>query len=225
VIAGTDRPVIEKTPAFVKSLPASKAMDENTLVAWEMNGAPLPHWNGFPARIVVPGWTGTYWMKHITRIEAVAKPFDGFWMKSAYRIPRDKFPVVDRFVSQETAANTPITEMMVNSLVTNLRPGQRVAVGQPAEVRGVAWDGGFGVRVVELSTDGGESWRATKLGEDLGRFAFRRFAGRFTPEKAGEVTVMVRATNRIGETQTAELIPNPAGYHHNLMPRISLFAA
>jgi DMSO/TMAO reductase YedYZ molybdopterin-dependent catalytic subunit len=224
VLAGADRPVHDKTPAFVKSIPAAKAMDENTLVAWEMNGAPLPHWNGFPARLVLPGWTGTYWMKHLVTVDAVTKPFEGFWMKSAYRIPRDRFPVVDRFVSQETAANTPITEMMVNSLITSHRPGARVAVGQPVEIRGIAWDGGFGIRVVEVSLDGGESWRTARLGEDLGRFSFRPWSWRLTPEKPGEVAVLARATNRIGATQTAELIPNPAGYHHNLMPRVALVA-
>jgi DMSO/TMAO reductase YedYZ molybdopterin-dependent catalytic subunit len=225
VLGGADGPVADKTPDFVKSIPAWKAMDENTLVAWEMNGVPLPHWNGFPARIVVPGWTGTYWMKHLTTVEAVAKPFEGFWMKSAYRIPRDRFPVVERFVSQETLANTPITEMMVNSLITNLRSGARVAVGQAAEIRGIAWDGGYGIRTVEVSTDGGQVWRTAQLGEDLGRFSFRQWSHRFTPEKPGEMAVVARAANRIGATQTAELIPNPAGYHHNLMPRLTLVAS
>ena len=79
VFDGADSAVIPGTPDFVKSIPAWKALDENTLVAYEMNGAPLPHWNGFPARIVVPGWTGTYWMKHVTSINAVTKPFDGFF--------------------------------------------------------------------------------------------------------------------------------------------------
>jgi len=59
---GGDRPVLEATPDFVKSIPAWKALDDNTLVAYEMNGEPLPHWNGFPARIIVPGWVATYWV-------------------------------------------------------------------------------------------------------------------------------------------------------------------
>ena len=72
-----------------------------TILAYEMNGKPLPHFNGFPARVVVPGWTGTYWMKHVTSINAVTKPESGFWMNPAYRIPVGKFPVVARFLSQE----------------------------------------------------------------------------------------------------------------------------
>ena len=87
VFAGTDKGAFDKTPPFIKSIPVWKAVEDTTLIAYEMNGQPLPHWNGFPARIVVPGWTATYWMKHVARIDAVTKPFDGFWMKSAYRIP------------------------------------------------------------------------------------------------------------------------------------------
>jgi DMSO/TMAO reductase YedYZ molybdopterin-dependent catalytic subunit len=100
VFDGADGPVFDKTPDFVKSLPVWKALEETTLVAYEMNGEPLPHWNGFPARIIVPGWVATYWMKHVTTITAVIKPFDGFWMKTAYRIPVGKFPLVERFISQ-----------------------------------------------------------------------------------------------------------------------------
>src|SRR6266571_4664835 len=95
---GADGPVMPGTPDFQKSIPVWKALDENTLIAYEMNGEPLPHWNGFPARIVVAGWTGTYWMKHVTSISAITKPYDGFWVKAAYRIPRGKFPLVDRFI-------------------------------------------------------------------------------------------------------------------------------
>src|SRR6516162_8778583 len=92
VLNGADGPVIDKTPDFIKSIPIWKALDDNTIVALRMNGQPLPHFNGFPARLGGAGWTGTYWMKHLVSIDAVAKPFQGFWMKSAYRIPIGKFP-------------------------------------------------------------------------------------------------------------------------------------
>src|SRR5438128_5209669 len=105
------------------------------------------------ARIVVPGRSGTYWVKHVTKISAVTKPFDGFWMKSAYRIPVGKFPLVARFVSQETAVNTPITEMVVNSLITSHADGAQVNAGATVSVAGIAWDGGYGIRTVEVSTD------------------------------------------------------------------------
>lgn len=89
---GADSGVLKRTPDFIKSLPLAKALDENTLIAFEMNGEPLPHWNGFPARLVIPGWTATYWVKHLTAVNALSKPFGGFWMKTAYRIPTDCFP-------------------------------------------------------------------------------------------------------------------------------------
>ncbi len=223
VFEGADGPVVDKTPDFVKSIPVSKAMEETTLVAYEMNGQPLPHFNGFPARIVLPGWTGTYWMKHISAIRPVTKPFDGFWMKSAYRVPTGKFPLVARFISQETEANTPITEMVVNSLITSHDDGAAVKAGK-VTVGGIAWDAGYGIRTVEVSTDGGITWAAAKLGEDLGRFAFRPWTFELAA-KRGKNTVMARATNAIGQTQTAGLILNPAGYHHNVMQTVTLNAA
>ena len=122
---GADPGIVDKTPDFIKSLPISRALDENTLLAWDMNGEPLPHWNGFPLRLVVPGWTGTYWVKLLTSIDVRSLPFGGFWMSSAYRLPKGKFALVDGFASQATEANTPITELVVNSLITNLATAPR----------------------------------------------------------------------------------------------------
>lgn len=218
---GADGAVAEKTPDFVKSIPLWKALDEHTLIAWEMNGEPLPHWNGFPARIVVPGWTATYWMKHLTSIQILSQPFKGFWMNPAYRIPKGRFPVVDRFVSQETEANTPITEMVVNSLVTNLREGMTYKANSPLFVRGIAWDGGYGIARVEVSRDGGKLWELAELGADLGRFSWRQWSFAFVP-KPGDYVVMAKATNRIGATQTFDLVFNPAGYHNNVVQRIPI---
>jgi DMSO/TMAO reductase YedYZ molybdopterin-dependent catalytic subunit len=223
VLDGADGPVFDKTPDFVKSIPVSKAMEETTLIAYEMNGEPLPHLNGFPARLILPGWTGTYWTKHLTSVRAVTKPFDGFWMKSAYRVPTGKFPLVARFISQETEANTPITEMVVNSLLTSHQDGAAVKVGK-VTISGIAWDAGYGIRTVEISIDGGNVWSSAKLGEDLGRFAFRPWSYEFSA-KRGKNTVTLRAINAIGQTQTASLILNPAGYHHNVMQTVTLNAA
>ena len=219
---GADGPVVDKTPDFIKSIPAWKALEDTTIVAYEMNGQPLPHLNGAPARIIVPGWTGTYWMKHVTEINALSKPQGGFWMAAAYRIPLGKFPIRDRFVSQETAVNTPITEIVVNSLITSHRDGAKVKTGK-LTVSGMAWDGGYGIRAVEVSTDGGNSWTNAKLGEDLGPFAFRPWSFDFSAKK-GKNAVMVNATNKLGQSQTSELIFNPAGYHNNVMQNISLMA-
>jgi len=219
---GADGPAVDKTPDFIKSIPVWKAIEDTTIVAYEMNGQPLPHLNGFPARIIVPGWTGTYWMKHVIAINALTKPQGGFWMNPAYRIPVGKFPIRDRFVSQENAANTPITEIVVNSLITSHRNGEKVKPGK-ITVSGQAWDGGYGIRSVEVSTDGGKTWSSATLGQDLGRFAFRPWSIDLSA-KRGKNTVMVNATNKIGQSQTSELIFNPAGYHNNVMQNITLMA-
>lgn len=225
VLDGADGPPLDKTPDFIKSIPASKAAESDVIVAYEMNGKPLPHWNGFPARLIVPGWTATYWMKHLTSIQAVSQPFDGFWMKSAYRIPQGTFPVVSRFLSQDTAANTPITEMVVNSLIVSPREGGKANARGEIVVTGIAWDGGYGITTVGVSTDGGKSFGEAKLGPDSGRFSFRPWSYSFRPKAKGPVTIMAAATNRIGQTQTPAIIPNPAGYHHNVMHRVTVQAA
>lgn len=223
VLNGADGPVLDKTPDFVKSLPIWKAMDDNTILAYEMNGSPLPHFNGAPVRLIVPGWTATYWIKHIVDIRFTDKPFDGFWMKSAYRVPVGMFPSIDRFMSQETAVNTPITEIMVNSLITAPANGAKIKHGK-VMVKGLAWDGGRGIDRVDVSTDGGATWRPAKLGEDLGRYAFREWT--FEAEaKKGPLTVLSRASNRSGQSQIAKALFNPAGYHHNVFNSVSVTVA
>jgi len=219
VADGADRGAVDKTPDFVKSIPLDIALSGNAMVAYEMNGAPLPHWNGFPARLIVPGWTGTYWVKQLTSLRVVSQPEKNFWMSAAYRLPRGKFNTAT-FQSQLYSPNEPITEMVVNSLVTSVKKGQQVKRGTPLAIRGVAWDGGAGIAKVEVSDDGGETWKPAQLGKDLGRFSFREFALSVpTPEKGSRV-VMARATSAKGETQVNELIHNPAGYHHNVIQRI-----
>lgn len=218
--SGADRGPIDATPAFVKSIPAWKALDEHTLVAYEMNGEPLPHWNGFPARIVVPGWVATYWMKQVVSIRALAAPLPGFWMSTAYRIPKGKFPLVDRFVSQESDTSTPITELLVNSLVTHPQAGTRLAVGKPSTVTGLAWDGGGGIRQVEVSLDDGHTWSVADLGPDLGRYSFRAWQLGFKPVKRGPQRIMARASNVQGTAQPFELIFNASGYHNNVVQNI-----
>ena len=219
VFDGADHAPLEKTPDFVKSLPVDVATGDDVLIAFEMNGQPLPHWNGFPARLVVPGWTGTYWVKQLTSVKVVSKPDGNFWMKAAYRLPRGKFKTVS-FKSQLAEANEPITTMVVNSLITSLRSGERVARGKPIEVKGIAWDGGSGIARVEVSSDLGNSWHAAKLGKDLGRYSFREFATSVPAREGGAMVIMARATSGAGETQVNELIHNPAGYHHNVIQRV-----
>jgi len=221
VFGGADAPVLPATPAFVKSLPVERALDESTLVAFEMNGRPLPHWNGAPARLVVPGWVGTYWMKHLTSIRIEPRAFDGFWMKTAYRVPTGAFPGA-RFTSQETAETTPVTELLVNSLIVSPGSGARLSRGAHAELAGKAWDGGAGIEGVEVSVDGGQRWRDATLQRDLGRFAWREFRFVLDTSRAGRLNVAVRARSRNGAKQPDKLTPNPSGYHDNIVQAVSL---
>jgi DMSO/TMAO reductase YedYZ molybdopterin-dependent catalytic subunit len=223
VMNGADAPVLKETPDFIKSLPIWKAMDENTLLAYEMNGAPLPHFNGAPVRLIVPGWTATYWTKHIIDIRFTDKPFDGFWMKSAYRVPVGMFPSIDRFISQETPANTPITEIMVNSLITSPADGANVRHG-PLKVGGLAWDAGRVIDQVDISTDGGKTWKPATLGPDLGKYAFRKWSFDLVA-KRGPLTILSRASNKSGQTQVPKALFNPAGYHHNVFNSVVVTVA
>jgi sulfite dehydrogenase (cytochrome) subunit A len=221
---GADGPVLDKTPDFVKSLPVWKALDPDTIVAYEMNAEPLPHFNGFPARLIAPGWTATYWMKHLTRIEARTKPLDNFWMKAAYRVPARLFPSTQRFVSQESPANTPITEIMVNSLITSpLSP--EVKSGETLTITGIAWDAGFGISTVEVSQDGGRTWTDAELNPDLGRYSVRAWQLSLGRPPKGQLEILAKATNAIGQSQPMTALSNPAGYHHNAVARLALTVA
>ena len=224
VFDGADRGALDSIPDFVKSLPIATALDPDTLIALEMNGEPLPAMNGYPARLVVPGWTGTYWVKSLVGIRVTRAPEGNFWMSTAYRIPRGKFRTVS-FASQVKEANEPVTTMVVNSLITSLQAGQRLERGRPIEVRGIAWDGGAGIARVDVSVDGGAIWREAALGTDLGRYSFREFALSAPPAEPGTRLVMARATSRAGETQVEKLIHNPAGYHHNVIQRVQVEVA
>ncbi|MGE0494187.1 MAG: molybdopterin-dependent oxidoreductase [Vulcanimicrobiota bacterium] len=218
--AGADRPVHKATPDFAKSLPLSRALDENVLVAFEMNGEALPHWNGFPARLVVPGWTATYWIKQLDSIEFLTAPLANFWMDPAYRIPAGLFPVNQDFPTQEKDGKTPITEIMVNSLITAPESGANLRSGKLV-VRGLAWDGGYGIETVEISDDLGRSWKRATLEKNQGPYSFQPFNLRLSTH-AGKLHLMARATNKIGQTQVTKALWNAAGYHHNVVHEVEV---
>ena len=217
-----DRAPLDATPPFVKSIPTWKAVEDTTLIAYEMNGEPLPHWNGHPARIVVPGWVATYWMKQVTRIELLTAPAKTFWMSTAYRVPKGRFPIDDRFPTQANEASSPITEILVNSIVTSPAQGATAKAGSPLAVRGLAWDGGAGIRRVDVSLDDGRTWTAASLGNDLGRFSFRSFELNLPAPAAGQLRILARAINSRGVGQTEVLNFNAAGYHNNVMDVVTV---
>ncbi len=109
-----------------------------------------------------------------------------------------------------------------DSLITSPADGARVKAGQRTALSGIAWDGGYGISAVETSADGGKSWTKAALGEDLGKYAFRARSHEFIPKQRGKLSFAARATNSIGQTQTNEPVPNPAGYHHNAVQTVTL---
>ncbi|MGO4330600.1 molybdopterin-dependent oxidoreductase [Cupriavidus sp. 2TAF22] len=220
---GMDRPPLEGGPDFVKALAIDHALDGEVMLAWAMNGADLPMLNGYPLRLVVPGHYGTYWVKHLANIQVLDKPFDGFWMTAAYRIPDNACACVAPGTAP--ARTVPINRFNVRSFITSLADGARLHAGRQTVLRGIAFDGGFGVDEVALSTDGGRTWRAAQLGKDLGRYSFREWTATFTPPKKGEYELKVRASNRIGQSQPLAALWNPAGYMRNVVETTRVVAA
>jgi DMSO/TMAO reductase YedYZ molybdopterin-dependent catalytic subunit len=207
---------------FVKSIDVGHALDGEVMIAWQMNGADLPFLNGFPVKLIVPGYYGTYWVKHLSDIQVVDQVFEGFWMKPAYRVPDNDCMCVAPGTAM--TATRPIGRLNVRSFITSLKDGARVPAGTTTTVRGIAFDGGQGVREVAYSTDGGQNWRGAKLGEDLGRYSFREFTFAFTPDK-GNYDLCVRAWNRSGQSQPMEATWQPTGYMRNVVEHMPVVAA
>jgi len=219
---GLDQPQGEKTPDFLKSLEIDHALDEDTILSYEMNGEALPMLNGFPLRLIVPGHYGTYWVKHLNEITVVDEPFTGYWMDPAYRVPDNSCACVE---PGSTAKKTrPISRYNVRSFITSLTEGHRLSTGKELTVRGIAFDGGYGITEVLFSEDGGKNWRDTQLGKDLGKYSFREWTIPFTPKLAETYELKVKATNRIGHSQPREALWNPAGYMRNVIEAIRVSA-
>jgi sulfite dehydrogenase len=217
---GLDAPLIPKTPDFVKALDIDQALDGEVLLASEMNGEPLPVLNGFPLRLVVPGYYGTYWVKHLSDIEILTEPYAGYWMNPAYRIPDNACACVEPGATPQKSI--PIARFNVRSFITSLTENDRLNLGEERSVKGIAFDGGYGIREVLFSSDGGHNWEEANLGEDLGRYSFRPWSVRFKPAKKGEHKLMVKATNRIGQSQPREPLWNPAGYMRNVIETVKV---
>lgn len=218
---GLDGPVSPATPDFAKSLPLDHARDGEVMLAWAQNGADLPFLNGFPLRLVVPGYFGTYWVKHLNRITVLDRPLKSFWMDTAYRVPDNDCQCVAPGTKPDKTR--PIGRFAVRSFVTSLVDGAQVPAGDTL-VRGIAFDGGSGIAQVAVSADGGKAWQKARLGPDLGRFSFRQWD---LPVRlaAGSHRLMVRATARSGEIQPLTPRWNPPGYLRNVVETLTVTAA
>jgi len=205
---GLDGPVLSTTPDFKKSLDVDVARGDDVIVAYAMNGAPLPVLNGYPVRLIVPGWFATYWVKMLSAITVLDHADDNFWMKTAYRIPdTPDNGVVPGATGYPTV---PINRMKVRSFITNIADGANVKAGATT-LRGIAFDGGSGIRAVDVSLDGGTTWRPATLEQDYGKYSFRRWNAAVNLGR-GATTLAVRATANDGSTQKAAPIWNPSGY-------------
>jgi sulfite dehydrogenase len=212
---GLDTPPVGNAPDLIKALNIDHALDGEVMLAWQMNGADLPLLNGYPVRLVVPGYYGTYWVKHVSDITVTGKVFDGFWMGKAYRIPDNPCACIEP--GKEFVKTTPINRMNVRSFITSLTNGMQIKSGRQVIVRGIAFDGGYGVTEVAFSPDGGQNWQTAQLGKDLGRYSFREWSVAFTPKRKGNHELLVRAVNRIGQGQPLSPLVNPGGYMRNVV--------
>lgn len=219
---GYDAPAMPATPDFVKALDVDHALDGEVMLAYSMNGADIPVLNGYPVRLIVPGYYGTYWVKHVKEITVLDHEFDGFWMKTAYRIPANTCACVPPGTAPKSTV--PINRFDVRSFITNLSDGAKVKAQRELVVKGIAFDGGYGVTEVAISTDGGRTWADAKLGKDLGKYSFREWQAA-VKLAVGTHALKVRAVNRIGQSQPTEPLWNPTGFMRNVVEIINVVAA
>ena len=209
---GADVPM-GKVPDFVRSVPLEKALHPDTMLAFHMNGAPLPSSHGFPLRLVPPGWAGDSWVKWVTNITLLDKEYDGFFMKTAYRHP---IRTVPPGTAVAPSAMVPVTSIKPKSIIAAPVAGERLAAG-PLTIRGAAWAGVSPVARVDVSTDSGRTWRPAKLGVDRARYAWRLWEATWTPPGDGSYVLMAKATDDTGETQPFLEDWNPSGYLWNVV--------
>lgn len=218
---GLDGPVLDKTPDFAKALDIDHALDGEVMIAYQMNGTDLPFLNGYPVRLIVPGYYGTYWVKHLSAITVVDGVFDGFWMNPAYRVPDNDCHCVAP--GGKPNKTVPIGRFDVRSFITNVHDGQTLKAGNTL-LKGIAFDGGYGIADVQVSADSKRTWTSAKLGPDLGKYSFREWRV-MVHLKPGKRELAVRAVNRIGQSQPDTPLWNPAGYMRNAVETVRVTAS
>jgi DMSO/TMAO reductase YedYZ molybdopterin-dependent catalytic subunit len=221
--SGLDDPVVEGAPKFMKPLDIDHARDGEVMLAFQMNGEQLPLLNGFPVRVIVPGWYSDYWVKMLSDIEVLDAPDQNFFEKVAYRVPDTPHASVK---PGETGFKTvPVSRLVPRSFFTNVTEKTIVKPGAAVPVRGIAFGGDSGVSRVELSADGGGSWQPTALGRDEGTYGFRQWSTQITAPHSGTLTLQVRCTNTKGEVQPSEPNWNGGGFMRNVVEKVRLTIA
>jgi hypothetical protein len=218
---GMDEPPLPSVPDFVKSLRIAHAMDGEVMIAYEMNGEPLPLLNGYPLKLIVPGWYATYWIGMLNEIKIYPDTFKGYWMQKAYQVPKNVRNGNEKpdSLAKETE---PINKMDIRSIFVSPEPNTVMSINKNHEIEGLAFDSGDSIVKVELSADG-KTWQAANLAPSLGKYSWRRWKYNWTPLVAGTYTLRVKATNAMGETQP-EKHWNRSGYMRNEIEMLELKA-
>jgi DMSO/TMAO reductase YedYZ molybdopterin-dependent catalytic subunit len=219
---GLDAGVLAQTPDFMKSLAIDHARDGEVMIAYAMNGEPLPLLNGFPLRLVVPGWYATYWVKMLNDIEVLNAPDDNFWTAKAYLIPDTPFANVAP--GQQGVKMIPINRMLPRSFFTNVKDGAVLKVGQSMPVRGIAFGGDTALAQVLFSPDAGTQWQEARLGPDHGKYSFRQWEVPLRLASRGAHKLMVKAINTAGSAQPDHANWNAAGFMRNVIESVSVQA-
>lgn len=219
---GMETPPMPATPDFVKSLDFEHATDGEVIVAYEMNGEPIPYLNGYPLKLVVPGWYATYWIGMLNQITLSADTFKGFWMTGAYLSPKD-VPNGNEKPDSLAKKLAPVNKIDVRAVFVAPEPDSVLESGKEYEIQGLAFDGGAGITKVEISSDSGKTWMATNLDASLGNYSWRRWRYKFTPPNAGGYKFFVKATNAKGESQPWKQW-NRSGYLKNGIESLTLNA-
>jgi DMSO/TMAO reductase YedYZ molybdopterin-dependent catalytic subunit len=205
---------------FMKSLDMGNSVIGESILAFAMNNKPLPILNGFPLRLVVPGYFATYWLKSLTSIRVLDNVDDNFWMKSAYRIPDNPQGTTtpDEFKTGKVVT-VPIARMPVRSFLISPDGSDKIPAGFPLQLQGIAFSGHGGVKKVEVSEDNGATWQLARLGEEIGPYSFRTWQFAWAPKQPGKYQVAVRATDEKNNVQSDTGIWNPSGYMWNRIER------
>jgi DMSO/TMAO reductase YedYZ molybdopterin-dependent catalytic subunit len=220
--SGMDEAVLPEAPKLMKSLAIDHARNGEVMLAYAMNGEQLPLLNGFPLRLIVPGWYSTYWVKMLNDIEVLDRPDTNYWMKTAYTIPDT--PHASVRPGETDFKSVPINRMVPRSFITNIKAGDKLQAGAPRLARGIAFGGDTGVARVDFSSDGGKRWEQTQLGKEEGKYSFRQWQLSFTPVAGGQL-LMVRCTSSNGEIQPDMPNWNPSGFMRNVIEQTPTVAA
>ncbi len=211
---GGDKPIKSDIPIFKRELDIDELRDD-IIVAYEMNGEDIPYLNGYPLRLIIPGYYADSWVKQLTQITITKEYQPTFFMDVAYRIPKNECRCEEP--DNPAKESEPLTWMDVKSVIATPQNNTKYKVGFSLSIKGVAFDGGSGIKKVEISIDGGKSWSEAKLAQELSKYAFRVFSFDLRPLNKGKLTIMARATNNKGQIQPFdhEIGWNHGGYGYN----------